>query len=213
MKALVEYITVPREGERANGDAALVRRWEGGLLVAVIDALGHGEHAAQATAVGLGYLQEVSVKSGLRPVVEGLHERLRGTRGAAAMLLLLDQGRLEGCGVGNVALRSYRARVPAMLSPGILGASLSRLHVFTAELAAGDRVVLFSDGITARFDDEASRRASALETCQAIMERHRRPHDDATVLVMDIESDSMGAPPPNRFYDGGPAPKPPAEGS
>jgi phosphoserine phosphatase RsbX len=213
VRALVEFVTIPREGEKENGDAALVRRWDGGVLVAVIDALGHGEHAAQATAVGLGYLQEVSVKNGLRPVVEGLHERLRGTRGAAAMLLLLDQQRLEGCGVGNVALRSYRARVPAMLSPGILGASLNRLHLFTAELTAGDRLVVFSDGITARFDDEASRRASALDTCRSIMERCRRPHDDATVLVIDIEGEMKGAPPPNRFYDGGSAPKTPPEGS
>jgi negative regulator of sigma-B (phosphoserine phosphatase) len=213
VKALVEFITVPREGEKANGDAALVRRWDGGVLVAVIDSLGHGEHAAQATAVGLGYLQGVSVKGGLRPVVDGLHERLRGTRGAAAMLLLMDEQRLEGCGVGNVALRSYRARVPAMLSPGILGASLSRVHVFTAELAPGDRLVVFSDGITARFDDEASRRASAIETCRVIMERYRRPHDDATVLVIDIEGDTKGAPSPNGRHDGGSAPKPRAEGS
>jgi negative regulator of sigma-B (phosphoserine phosphatase) len=193
VRAVVEFITIPREGERENGDAALVRRWEGGLLIAVIDSLGHGEHAAQATAVGLGYLQEVSVKGGLRPVVEGLHEKLRGTRGAAAMLLLVEQHRLEGCGVGNVALRAYRARVPAMLTPGVLGAQLNRLHLFTADLAPGDRLVLFSDGITSRFDDEAQRRVPALETCRAIMERYRRTHDDATVLVIDIESDSEGS--------------------
>ena len=40
------------------------------------------------------------------------------------------------------------------------------------------------------------------------MERYRRPHDDATVLVIDIEGDMKGAQPQNRFYDGGSAQNP-----
>jgi phosphoserine phosphatase RsbX len=66
------------------------------------------------------------------------------------------------------------------------GAPLKLLRVFQAELSPGDRLVLHSDGIEGRFDDEASRRAPALETCRAIMQRHRRSHDDATVLVTDF---------------------------
>ena len=104
------------------------------------------------------------------------------------LLSSLRETHLEGCGVGNVGLRSYRAKVPAMLTPGVLGGSINRLHLFQAELSPGDRIVLFSDGISARFDDEASRGAPALATCRAIMERHRRTHDDATVLVTDIEA-------------------------
>jgi negative regulator of sigma-B (phosphoserine phosphatase) len=182
-------MTVPRDGERENGDTALVRRDGESMLIAVIDALGHGPPAAQAAGVGKAYLSAAPLDRGVRYVVEGLHDQLRGTRGAAAMLLLVQAGQLEGCGVGNVALRSYRARIPALLTPGVLGgAPLQRLRVFSAELSPGDRLVVHSDGIVARFDDEASKRASALETCRAIMERHRRPHDDATVLVTDVEA-------------------------
>jgi phosphoserine phosphatase RsbX len=64
---------------------------------------------------------------------------------------------------------------------------MTRLRLFHADLAPGDRLVLFSDGISSRFDEEVGRSAPALATCRAIMERHRRPHDDATVLVTDIE--------------------------
>ena len=198
MRLTVEYVTLPREGEKANGDAALVRRADEGVLIVVLDALGHGEKAAQAADIGMAYLAEAPLGRGLRPVVEGLHERLRGTRGAAATLLLLHNPRLEGCGVGNVGLRSYRARIPAMLTPGVLGGSLTRLRLFQGEVAPGDRIILFSDGISTRFDEEGKRSAPALATCQAIMERHRKPHDDATVLVIDIETNQIGVGPERR---------------
>jgi negative regulator of sigma-B (phosphoserine phosphatase) len=188
VKVTVEFVTVPREGERDNGDAAVVRRSDETVLIAVIDALGHGRHAAEAAAVGTRYLEEAPLHGGIRRVVEELHERLRGTRGAAAMLLLIKDNKLEGCGVGNVGLRSFRARIPAMLTPGVLGGSITRLRLFQSEVGAGDRIILFSDGISSRFDDESARGAPAIVTCKAIMDRYRKPHDDATVLVTDIEA-------------------------
>lgn len=205
MKVTVEYLTVPREGETENGDAALVRRAGEGVLIAVVDALGHGAHAAKAAKVALEWLAEAPLGRGIRPVIDGMHERLRGTRGAAAMLLLLSRDRLEGCGVGNVGLRAYNAQVPAMLTPGVLGATLNRLRIFQATVGAQTRMILYSDGISSRFDDEGKKGAPALATCQAIMARYRKPHDDATVLVTDVESahdESVGAspkpPPPER---------------
>lgn len=189
MRVVADFVTVPREGESHNGDAALVRRSDDVALLAVIDALGHGELAAAASDKAIAFLDEAPLDKGVSRLVEGLHETLRGTRGAAAMLLLVSGERLEGCGVGNVALRSYRAKVPAILTAGVLGgATLARPRIFLAQLSPGDRVVVHSDGVTARFDDEASRRAAPLEICRAIMQRHRRPHDDATVLVTDIEA-------------------------
>jgi negative regulator of sigma-B (phosphoserine phosphatase) len=187
VKLAAEYLTVAKEGELENGDAALVRRWDGRTLLAVIDALGHGTQAAAAAAAATSFLDTVTSAHGMREIMDGLHERLRGTRGAAAMVLLCHEGRVQGCGVGNVEMRVYRGRVPAVLSPGVLGASLSRLHLFEGRPSPGARIVLFSDGITARFDDEAAKALPAGDTCRAIMDRHRRAHDDATVLVTDIE--------------------------
>ncbi len=219
MKVAVEYLTVPREGETVNGDAAMVRHADGGVLVVVLDALGHGEKAAAAADVGLRYLAEAPLDHGVRPLIDGLHERLRGTRGAAAMVLLFHNQRVEGCGVGNVALRSFRARIPAILTPGVLGGSLTRLRIFKGEVVVGDRIILFSDGISSRFDEEGTRSGPALATCQAIMDGHRKPHDDATVLVADIEHPAgrPGAPgdddpirrDPAAGRDGGSGPLPP----
>jgi negative regulator of sigma-B (phosphoserine phosphatase) len=187
VKVAVEFLSVPREGERENGDAVVVRTGDEGVLVAVIDALGHGAVAAEVAAAAVAYLDLAPVHRGITTIMEGLHARLRGTRGAAAMVLILSGGRVAGCGVGNVELRSTTRRVPVILSPGVLGTSLGRIHVFEAPLSAGDRLVVFSDGIAGRFEDELSRKLPGIETCRAIMDRHRRPHDDATVLVTDIE--------------------------
>jgi negative regulator of sigma-B (phosphoserine phosphatase) len=187
VKVAVDFLTLPREGERENGDAVVVRRGDEGVLLAVVDALGHGAVAAEVAAAAVAYLDLAPVERGVTTIMEGLHARLRGTRGAAAMVLILSAGRLVGCGVGNVELRSSKRRVPVILSPGVLGASLGRIHTFEAPLAAGDRLVVFSDGIAGRFEAELSRGLPGPETCRAIMDRHRRPHDDATVLVTDIE--------------------------
>jgi negative regulator of sigma-B (phosphoserine phosphatase) len=187
VKVATEFLSLPREGERENGDAVVVRRDESAVMLAVVDALGHGAVAAAVAAAAVAYLGAVDANRGVTTILEGLHSHLRGTRGAAAMVLILSGGRLVGCSVGNVELRSATRRVPVVLSPGVLGSSLGRLHLFEAPLSAGDRLVLFSDGIAGRFEDELSRRLPGLEMCRAIMDRHRRPHDDATVLITDIE--------------------------
>jgi negative regulator of sigma-B (phosphoserine phosphatase) len=188
VKLTVEYLTFPREGEQENGDAALVRPDDEGGMVAVIDALGHGARAAETAAVATAFLAEVDLAAGLRAVVEGLHVALRGTRGAAAMVLRFSAGKVEGIGVGNVEARAHAAKVPVVLTPGVLGSQVSRLKVFEAKLRGKGRLAVFSDGVSRHLalDDLAS--LVTRDACRALMDRYRRPGDDATVLVTDFEA-------------------------
>jgi negative regulator of sigma-B (phosphoserine phosphatase) len=188
VKLTTEYVSLPREGEQENGDAVVVRDHAELSLLAVVDALGHGVRAAQAAAAATRYLADAPLDRGLRWVIEGLHEALKHTRGAAAMLVLFGRGALTGCGVGNVELRGVGVRVPAVLTPGILGAQLPRLRLFEAPLTDRGRLVLFTDGISSRFAVESLGGLAAREACRALMDRHRRPGDDATVLVTDFEA-------------------------
>jgi negative regulator of sigma-B (phosphoserine phosphatase) len=183
----VEHLVVPKEGERVSGDAVFVRLAEAGGVFAVIDALGHGERAAEAADAALHALRESQACDGVGALIDQLHVRLRGTRGAAAMVCVLRDGQLEGCSVGNVELLSLGTHVPWVPSPGILGASLRRMRIFAARLAPGDRLVLFSDGVSPRVDLSQYRGVAANDACRTLMSRHRRPHDDATVLIADIE--------------------------
>lgn len=189
MTPRTEHRSLPREGELECGDLAIVRADGESTLLAVIDALGHGPHAAAAAALAADHLTSASLEGGLLPLVEGLHAALRGSRGAAAMIVLLaPDGRLQGCGVGNVELRTVGSRVPAVLTPGVLGASINRLRTFEGRVAAGDRLVIFSDGLSSRIDFDRVRGLAPGAACDALMAQYRRTHDDSTVLVTDIEA-------------------------
>ena len=187
MRFVVQHLVIPKDGEHESGDAVFVRPSECGGLFAVIDALGHGERAAEAARAALEALEEGPDGEGVASIIDRLHVRLRGTRGAAAMICRVEEERLEGCAVGNVDMVSLGTRVPWVPSPGILGASVRRVRIFQVDLHAGDRLILFSDGLS-RVDPASCRGLSAADACRALMDRHRRSHDDATVLIADIET-------------------------
>jgi negative regulator of sigma-B (phosphoserine phosphatase) len=60
--------------------------------------------------------------------------------------------------------------------------------VFEATLVNDDRLIMFSDGVSSRFDGASVARMVPRDACRAIMDAHRRAHDDATVLVAQIEA-------------------------
>jgi negative regulator of sigma-B (phosphoserine phosphatase) len=189
----VDWVSVPKSGESECGDAVVVRTEGDRTLLAVIDVLGHGKQAADVARIAVEFLRTVplaggggAMSGGVMAVIEGLHERLRGTRGAAAMVCIISGGTLEGCGVGNVELRCQRGRVPIVLTPGVIGAQIKRARAFRGGLPEGDRIVIFTDGISSRFSLKDLSRLSPGEACREILERGRRIHDDATVLVADI---------------------------
>lgn len=188
MKLSLSHISIPKEGEVLSGDAVITRRQPGITLLAVIDALGHGPHAAVVADRSREYLDSARLDQSVYALTEGLHDALRGTRGAAAMVCLLKNDRLEGCGVGNVELRALTSRIPVVLSPGILGVTLRRARIFEGGLVAGSRLFLFSDGISPRMDLLAVERLPVEQACKALVDRYRRSHDDATLLVADIQA-------------------------
>lgn len=190
MKSDVEWITAPKTGERENGDVVVVRHETNWLLFAVIDALGHGQQAAHAAKAAADLLERVPSSHDVSTILMSLHERLKGTRGAAGLVCIASGERLQACGVGNVEMRCGRPGIPVILTPGIIGSHLKRLRPFACNLQRGDRVIMFSDGISSRFSFADVRDLSPKDACKSIFGRCRREHDDATVLVADLEGAS-----------------------
>jgi negative regulator of sigma-B (phosphoserine phosphatase) len=188
MSPSVGWLSVPKVGETQSGDVAVVRDELGCTMLAVIDALGHGPHAAEVANAASAYLGRVDLSRGALHAMEGLHAHLRATRGAAGLICMLASGTLEACGVGNVEMRCENARVPIVLTPGVIGSRLRHPRAFRGELGSRDRVVIFSDGVSSRFSLKDVRHLSPADACRAILDHGRRPHDDATVLVADIGS-------------------------
>jgi phosphoserine phosphatase RsbX len=184
----VAHRTRPLKGETANGDAVFVRVDPDyrSAAVAVIDGLGHGPHAAVAADAARGHLEAEDFSRPAAEILRRLHDTLRGTRGAAATICVLTEDELSVCGVGNVGLRSHGTSVPFLLSPGILGSRVHRFRDISTRLRAGDRVVLYSDGIGSTFSLETIQHLDAEAACESLFASHGKATDDATVLVMDV---------------------------
>ncbi|MBZ4415642.1 SpoIIE family protein phosphatase [Myxococcus sp. RHSTA-1-4] len=188
MRLAVAHRSRPKPGEVQNGDVALVRQEGERTLLAVVDALGHGPAAARVAAEAVRCLEGLPLGTKVDPVLEALHAALRGGRGAAVMVALFDGKTLHCGGVGNVELRTCGTRVPVIPTPGVLGQAIRSLRTASAELVPGDRLVLFSDGLSFRLDLESARNLPPEGACALLMERYGRPTDDATVMVVDVET-------------------------
>ncbi len=187
MKLVTGHTTRPRAGEAVNGDAVVMRTSESGGLFAVVDALGHGPIAAAVAETATRYLESVPFDTEMQRILTGLHAALRASRGAAAMVCSVVGNKIYGCGVGNVELRVTGGDVPVVLSPGVLGGTVRSFRHFHGKLHQRSRLVLFSDGVSARFQLDTLRHLGPRELSERLVTEHGRSHDDATALVVDYE--------------------------
>lgn len=194
---LFEYgaAALARPGERESGDCHVVADFAGGVLVAMIDALGHGHPAALAAEVAAGLLAR-HANEPPRALIERCHEALRGLRGAAMSVASFDwrQRTLTWLGVGNVeglfvcADRDARPRVqPLLLRGGVVGDRLPELRPLTLPVSPGDVLVLATDGVRETFGQLLPSAAPPGALAQRILDEHARRDDDAAVLVFRVD--------------------------
>ncbi|MEM6996917.1 MAG: hypothetical protein AAF721_40820 [Myxococcota bacterium] len=181
-----EFRSIPRDGETHNGDAGFIRvgavTW-----LSVIDGLGHGEKAAEASGRAIEALEREAVGTQeIGIVMAAVDVALAGSRGAGALLCRVGPHAIEVCSVGNVALRSHPWSVGVLLTAGILGRQVRGFRILTAPYEGSGRLMLFSDGIrrSATLDEVAGMALG--EACDAIVAKHRDINDDSTVLIASI---------------------------
>src|SRR5256885_3512383 len=80
--ALIEWgvASLALPGEAESGDRHLVKPVGTGVLVAVVDGLGHGAEAAAAAQAAVAALERHATESPV-PLIEPCHRALQGTRG------------------------------------------------------------------------------------------------------------------------------------
>jgi anti-sigma regulatory factor (Ser/Thr protein kinase) len=182
-------ISVPVLGEVECGDVWRIATQGNATAILVVDGLGHGPLAATAASAA-------AAAFGSRPfdvpseTVQNMHNALAGGRGAAAACALIDSAnsKLSFSGVGNISGSVVSAaRSRGMVSHnGILGVQLLRKQQFEYDCQPGDRVVMHSDGLSARWSLKEYpglflRHAAVIA---AVLYRdHARPRDDVTVVV------------------------------
>lgn len=183
----------PLAGQPVSGDHYLVKAVDGGVLLAVMDGLGHGEEAAHASRLAADCLDYVAPAHGLGNMVRECHEVLRGSRGVVLTLALYrpDAGNLQWCSIGNVEgvlwhrpAQPDAERLCVPLRGGVVGYQLPSLHVSTVPVASGDVCCLASDGIASAFVEKTPAFLEPRRLADYILERYGRSTDDALVLAV-----------------------------
>lgn len=183
-------IALAAPGERVCGDAWGLRLQPGQppwLMLA--DGLGHGPNAAEAADLAVALFQRAT-SSGPAAVLEGSHERLRSTRGAAVAVAALPPPAqpLVLAGAGNILGRLISGVDDRSLicQPGTLGVQIRRLQDTPHDWPAHAVLVMHSDGIVSRWslgDATGLLQCAPIVVAGWILRDHCRGRDDATVVV------------------------------
>jgi negative regulator of sigma-B (phosphoserine phosphatase) len=180
-------------GEQESGDLSVVEWFPDGVLVAVIDALGHGQEAAVAARVA-GATLHAHASEPVATLVRRCHEQLRFTRGVVMTVASFDAraGTMIWLGIGNVDGYLVRADSPdgttkrrreaIVTRGGVVGFQLPTTNAVSLPLTPGDMLILATDGITSGFIG-GHRRGTPQEIADDILAQYGKTTDDALVFV------------------------------
>lgn len=178
-------------GQVTSGDRHLVTPFPGGVLVAVVDGLGHGPEAAEAAAQAVRTL-ESHPEQPVISLVKRCHEALRGTRGAVMSLASYSarDSTMIWLGVGNVQgvvlqrpHKMHERRESLLLRGGVLGTQLPALTAAVVPVRWGDILILATDGIRSEFARNVIVTDPVKTIADRILTEHTKGTDDALVLV------------------------------
>ncbi len=173
-----------------NGDAFVIKKWETGALVGVIDGVGHGQFAYRAARTAQVYVEEHAFQP-MESIFRGAGRACRGTRGVVMALARFDfvAGAMSYASVGNIEVHLFGApvRPSFVLRRGIVGGKnvvpVVSKHQWTSECV----LVLHSDGVSTRWtpEDFPSLLSGAPEIqSRQLLQKLASEADDATVLIV-----------------------------
>jgi anti-sigma regulatory factor (Ser/Thr protein kinase)/serine/threonine protein phosphatase PrpC len=179
----------PRGCARENGDAFVVREWDGKLLAGVIDGLGHGEPAQQAALAAQTFVQS-HYELALEKMLLGAGRACRGTRGVVMALARFDSlTDMTFSSLGNVEVRAWSGeeRLQFLVKRGILGVGEPHTIVQHHRWNPGWTLVLHSDGLHAHWqwgDFPGLEWQPAQAIADKLLHELAKDDDDATAVVV-----------------------------
>lgn len=183
-------IGVPLRGETVNGDAHCIRPSGDGWTALVVDGLGHGPLAAQASEAAVRAFRNHEHEAP-GSILAAIHAALGHTRGAAASVARYEPGRdtLVFAGIGNVAGAVVTGgAVKRLVSlSGTAGLVARRIQEFEYPFTPRSLLVMCSDGIGTNWSLDAYPglvEAHPSLVAGVIYRDFARVRDDATVLVV-----------------------------
>jgi len=186
--------TLPLNGQSESGDRCVVQFFPSGVLLAVIDGLGHGYEAAAAANSAESILR-TQAREPVISLVRQCHESLRSTRGVVMSVVSFDtsHGLMTWLGVGNVrgilqrsGYSSNPQQEELLLRGGVIGGQIPPLQVSVLTVSHGDTLYLATDGIREEFAEELMPAEMSQRTAELILSRYAKGNDDALVLVARV---------------------------
>lgn len=180
-----------KKGEAHSGDAYIIRTVPAGVLVAVVDGLGHGVEAHEA-ADRVVRLIERSADVDVSELMRQCHQVLLGTRGVVMSIaeFNITENTLTWIGVGNVTgslLRTDRGsdtpREGLLTRGGVVGLQLPSIFPTVKPLAPGDVIVLATDGVHPGLADHLSVEAPLQDIADELLAAHATGDDDALIFI------------------------------
>lgn len=177
---------VPCQGQTVSGDATVVINGKQGMLLALIDALGHGTAAAESAAIAASTMRSCGECSP-QVVITICHAALRHHRGIALAVIRIDaEGRGVFAGVGNIRalILPETARGDALVSrPGIVGHSMRRVQEISFQLPLDGVGIMHSDGVSTKVATSLLSPGALCTRASELVQKFRHPTDDASVLL------------------------------
>jgi negative regulator of sigma-B (phosphoserine phosphatase) len=191
----VALLTLP--GETHSGDKHAIQEFDGGALVALVDALGHGDGAADVADVAVKMLEQHANES-LGSLLTRCHMAMRGTRGGTISMASFNfrEQTMTWLGIGNVtgvvmyADSRVTPRVQSLLvRGGLVGDYLPALYPSSIRLSRGDTLILTTDGIRDQFIELLPSTLEPQLLAERILRGYAKHSDDATVVVFRFNGD------------------------
>ncbi len=164
------------KGQPESGDMHIVKQISTGVLIGVIDGLGHGVEAASAAKLAVQTIDAHSEESIIN-IAKVCNEKLKGTRGAVMALVSINSvdetvtwlsiGNVEGLLI-RIDTRASPAYENIFMRPGVVGYRLPPLFASVFTISKGDFLILSTDGINI---DYSQRVASDVRYAQDIFNR------------------------------------------
>lgn len=186
--------SLPAPNMDINGDSYLIKKSTGQILLTVIDGLGHGEEAFEASDKAKKFI-ESNAKNDIKNIILDLDRQLLNTRGVVIGLVKIDLLKkiLYYCGIGNIDIRIVsEPHIYTTFQGGIVGTGLRGTHICQREYRYDNigLVILHSDGISNRFklSDYPLVYREPQKVADQIIKDFRRINDDATIMITTFDS-------------------------
>jgi anti-sigma regulatory factor (Ser/Thr protein kinase) len=183
--------STPKANQEVCGDAWGIEERDGRMRTVLLDGLGHGPLASDASQRAVNIFREADRIDTPARILRHAHEGLKGTRGAVMAVAQIDAaaGSVQFAGVGNIMgiVVSGETSQHLLSTDGTVGYNMRLVREVSVDWGARSTMILTTDGLSTRWN--LNRHPGLIQHHPSLIAAvlHRdfaRDSDDATVVVV-----------------------------